>query len=488
VQDTGEKIDETGRRSDAAAQRLEGVRKTLGTIGVGMVAVGTAMVVSGHKLSQAEIQLRRAIENQGKSLADYQEEIDATVRRQEKFGHTSADTKNALAKLTFALKDPQKALEAMALVSDVAATKNQSLSEAALLVTRAYGGNAKVLKQFGIDIKEGKELQQAAEKATKDHAQAVENLMEAEQRLSDLREVLAEKDKLTVSDKHALRDATQGVADAQKRVEETAIAEKTATDNAAGALKSKQQAVDELGQRLRGVAEDEAETFVGKLDAIKSRLEGITGELGQKYGPAFLTFGTVLTTVTGFGSDLAAVLDTKVGASLLNLAKDGGPIALAVAAGVGLGVAIHSLVEKHFPEFNDVLEDFGGWIYDKLIPALEDWGGKLYDIWNWGNKIAEQRRLEEAGRKQNGGGQPQGWGRLARPFQHGGIVTRPTLALIGEAGPEAVIPLQKGASMASGMTINITVQGSLVQQQDLGRFLQTALLEWQRSNGSLRFA
>ena len=39
----------------------------------------------------------------------------------------------------------------------------------------------------------------------------------------------------------------------------------------------------------------------------------------------------------------------------------------------------------------------------------------------------------------------------------GGIVTGPTLAMIGEAGPEAVIPLDRGGLMGSGTTINVTV-------------------------------
>jgi len=43
-------------------------------------------------------------------------------------------------------------------------------------------------------------------------------------------------------------------------------------------------------------------------------------------------------------------------------------------------------------------------------------------------------------------------------LQHGGIVTRPTLALVGEAGPEAVIPLrQMGAAPIAGGGTNITV-------------------------------
>ena len=44
-------------------------------------------------------------------------------------------------------------------------------------------------------------------------------------------------------------------------------------------------------------------------------------------------------------------------------------------------------------------------------------------------------------------------------FQHGGIVTRPTLALIGESGPEAVIPLSgsHGGLMSGQMRIEIPV-------------------------------
>ena len=42
------------------------------------------------------------------------------------------------------------------------------------------------------------------------------------------------------------------------------------------------------------------------------------------------------------------------------------------------------------------------------------------------------------------------------PFADGGIVTKPTLGLVGEAGPEAIIPLSKaGALGGGGITINI---------------------------------
>ena len=49
----------------------------------------------------------------------------------------------------------------------------------------------------------------------------------------------------------------------------------------------------------------------------------------------------------------------------------------------------------------------------------------------------------------------------------GGIVTRPTLALVGESGLEAVIPLGKGGGI--GTTINVHVYGSVQTEKDLAQ-------------------
>ena len=46
-------------------------------------------------------------------------------------------------------------------------------------------------------------------------------------------------------------------------------------------------------------------------------------------------------------------------------------------------------------------------------------------------------------------------------FASGGIVTRPTLALVGERGPEAIVPLGRGGGMGGG-NVTIIVQGNLV--------------------------
>jgi phage-related minor tail protein len=59
----------------------------------------------------------------------------------------------------------------------------------------------------------------------------------------------------------------------------------------------------------------------------------------------------------------------------------------------------------------------------------------------------------------------------------GGIVNSPTLALIGEAGPEAVVPLDRAGSM--GGTVNINVNGGDPNA------VVAALRTYMRQNGSI---
>jgi phage-related protein len=69
------------------------------------------------------------------------------------------------------------------------------------------------------------------------------------------------------------------------------------------------------------------------------------------------------------------------------------------------------------------------------------------------------------------------------PLAVGGIVTRPTRALIGEAGPEAVIPLDKMGKMG-GNTYNITVNAGLGSNgTQLGAEIVSLIKRYERSSG-----
>lgn len=67
----------------------------------------------------------------------------------------------------------------------------------------------------------------------------------------------------------------------------------------------------------------------------------------------------------------------------------------------------------------------------------------------------------------------------------GGIVTSPTLSLIGEAGPEAVIPLSQMGSMGGGSNITINVGGSVISEGDLVAVIRDQLLGLQQSGKSI---
>ncbi len=65
----------------------------------------------------------------------------------------------------------------------------------------------------------------------------------------------------------------------------------------------------------------------------------------------------------------------------------------------------------------------------------------------------------------------------------GGIVNKPTIALIGEAGPEAVVPLNQIATTTSGtQTVVINVY-ALTAGPEVGRQVWNALREYERVNG-----
>jgi hypothetical protein len=76
-------------------------------------------------------------------------------------------------------------------------------------------------------------------------------------------------------------------------------------------------------------------------------------------------------------------------------------------------------------------------------------------------------------------------GRLGIPaMADGGIVTGPTLALIGEAGSEAVIPLnQMGKMGGGGGAITVNVNGGLSTSAEIGRAVVDAIRQFNQVSG-----
>jgi hypothetical protein len=79
------------------------------------------------------------------------------------------------------------------------------------------------------------------------------------------------------------------------------------------------------------------------------------------------------------------------------------------------------------------------------------------------------------------------WGGLGfGAFANGGLVKGPMLGLVGEAGPELIVPLDRLNGMRSGSVINVTVNAGMgTDGAQVGEQIVSALRAYERRNGAL---
>ena len=517
-------------------------------LGAAAVGVGVLGVEMADKFEASHAKLEQALKNAGSSFDQYQVQIGTAQKQMEQYGYTNAQTQEALANLTTALKDPAKALDSLSLAADLAKYKHVDLAEASIAVAKAQEGNLKPLKQLGID------LPIAAGGALK-LEQANTALSKATDAASSF--LAAHSDALGVNNKyHAAYEALLGkVNDAQKKV----------NDESSAGTKIMQGLSDAIG----GQAAKSAETFSGQMLALKAQSEDVAKNIGMALIPILEKLMTAIKDVVDWftkhkaiaeavGIVIGTVLVAAIGAYLASLAKSAiestinfakmiagwiatGAAATAsaaetVAAGIaanlatggmvlaiGLVVAAIAYLATHWSEtwqgIQDVIKVAWDWIKEKV-----DWIWNLFttvsplgialkwladnwkEIWD-GIKTATSAAWNfiEGIINTIGGGirgmiglikaeinglislvnkaiqaidaihvtLPFGMGTIGFNIPtipllaEGGIVTKPTLAMIGEAGSEAVIPLSKMGNMGGGINVVVNVQGTVVQEHDL---------------------
>jgi hypothetical protein len=201
----------------------------------------------------------------------------------------------------------------------------------------------------------------------------------------------------------------------------------------------------------------------------------------QKFAEWAQNNPTLITAVAAaFGALAASVV-------LVNAAMALNPVVLITAGIIALGVAL-VVAYKKFDTFGNVVRtvvngiagyfEFMANAYIKMINLVI----KGINLIKPGKDIGT---LGEVSFGRLGGGDGGGNTGSARGFEAmatGGIVTSPTMALIGEAGPEAVIPLNK----ANGLGMNITVNAGLVSTPDqIGQDIIAAIQKAQRRSGTV---
>jgi hypothetical protein len=165
------------------------------------------------------------------------------------------------------------------------------------------------------------------------------------------------------------------------------------------------------------------------------------------------------------------------------------PVTLITAGIIALGVAIFAAY-KHFDGFRKIVDIvFKGFtlywdVLELEIKAI--WGvfkwlfNGIADLWN--NTLGKLEISIPDIPGLPGRGKTFGIPNIPK-LANGGIVSSPTLALIGESGPEAVVPLSGGMGMG-GMTI--VVQAGLVSTPDqIGQDIILAIQKAQRRSGQV---
>jgi hypothetical protein len=308
-------------------------------------------------------------------------------------GTTDDELRPALAGLVRATKDITKAQELANLAQDIAISKNVSLESATKAMERAYGGNMTALAKLSPELRD----------MIKDGA--------------DLEEVMA-----------AMSDTFGGAA-------------AESAETAAGSMK-----------RL-GVALGEAKEGVGA--ALLPILEKALPVL-QKFATWAQENPTLITAAAAAFGVLAGSILVVNAAMALN------PAVLITAGIVALGGAL-VIAYKKFETFRSVVQtvvngiagyfEFMANAYIKMINLVI----KGINLIKPGKDISPIGSVSfgRLGGDSGGAGGANPAGLDYKAMADGGIVTRPIMGLIGEAGPEAVIPLDKMGGMGNNVTINV---------------------------------
>ena len=257
------------------------------------------------------------------------------------------------------------------------------------------------------------------------------------------------------------------------------------------------------GQMKRfGIAISEAKENIGAalIPVVEKALPLLTamGSWAQENTTTFLIIAGV---IGGIGVAIlaanAAIRIWTLGAQiataaqwLWNAALTANPLGL-IVVGIAAVIAILAILYTKFEGVRKVVDNVFGFIKDVVVESVDVITtyvqtvlGVYKTIFNtiaklWNNTIG-QLSFEFPDWVPGLGG--KGFSVPNIPMLgEGGIVSSPTLAMIGERGPEAVIPLSRGGGMGGNYTIN--VNGGLASSAEIGQSVVNAIRAFNRSNG-----
>jgi hypothetical protein len=283
-------------------------------------------------------------------------------------------------------------------------------------------------------------------------------------------------------------------------------------------LEAQDMVLAAIEKQVGGTSEASASSF----DKMKFALAGISDTFGELVLPYIDRFaialagaskfvqeneklvGILVLTVGGFATAIlvvnaamkvfrATMMIATAAQAIFNFVMAANPILLVVLA-LGALVAAFILAYKNSESFRKIVDKLFGAIktgvtasVDFIKGYLETVMGFYKSIFNgiaklWNNTIGKLSFSVPDWVPGLGG---KGFSVPNIPMlAEGGIVNSPTLAMIGEAGPEAVVPLDRYRGGGGDVTINVT--GGIATSAEIGESVVNALRAYSRSAGPLQ--
>ena len=257
-------------------------------------------------------------------------------------------------------------------------------------------------------------------------------------------------------------------------------------------LQAQDMILKAIETQVGGTAASSASSF----DKMKFAIAGVSDTFGDMMLPVIDALAPKLAAFSAWASENPELLKVVVGGLaavaaaivLINIALALNPFALIAGAVVGLG-ALLVVAYKQFEPFRKIVDAVFGAIKFGVTEIAIPYIKLLLNVWKtifnaigaiWNNTLGKIS-FEVPKWVPGLGGKGFSFPKIPA-LAEGGIVTGPTLAMIGEGrGPEAVIPLDRMGEFGMGGGSNVTIN---VQGGDPNAVVD-ALVKYSRQNGSL---
>lgn len=317
----GDSAESSGKQTASGWDKAkQGIKVAGAAIAGTAIAIAAASVEMADKYEVAHARMITALKNTGTSWAAQKKAIDAVSDAATRFGYTKTDVEGALAQMTTGMGSASKAMKNFQLVEDLAAKTGKPLADAAMAITKASQGQLRPLKQMGID------LPIAAGGALK-MATASTALKKAQDKLATVNAEIHGGLVKGLSAWNAYGNATNAVQAAQTKLSD---AQSAGSD-----------ILTALGQKLGGAAAEQADTFGGKVKALKAQLSNMGITIGMALMPVLIKLANIISEKlipffqkhTGYAKALGIVLGvTLVAAAVAYTASMVGAAAATIAA------------------------------------------------------------------------------------------------------------------------------------------------------------